>query len=269
MRSMRRLAAQRCSRRRKNARPHRAARHWQRARRPPRLGSSGPRTLAVSFDQRVRPIVSGPARLGSDAVKAVCQRRARIAGDQAVRLGAQELRPAGADPPRRRPQARAAQHARDRGRRDADPQPLQLTLDAHVAPAGVLARQPPDQTEYLGGKRGTTEPARPPSPISQQQRPVPAAKRLRADRKAGPPRGRKQPAGRSQQRSVGRGVPRPLPSPPKDRQLVAQHDDFKLPLTATAGKHANETAQEPIEQRHQHEAQSEPARPRSPVDPSQ
>jgi hypothetical protein len=107
-----------------------------------------------------------------------------------------------------------------------------------------------------------------PSPISQQQRPVPAAKRLRADRKAGPPLGRKQPAGRSQQRSVGHGVPRPLPSSPKDRQLVAQHDDFKLPLTADAGKHPNETAQEPVEQRHQHEAQSEPARPRSPVDPS-
>jgi hypothetical protein len=53
-----------------------------------------------------------------------------------VRLGAQELRPAGADPPRRRSQARAAQHGRDRGRRDDDPEPLQLTLDAHVAHPG-------------------------------------------------------------------------------------------------------------------------------------
>jgi hypothetical protein len=48
---------------------------------------------------------------------------------------------------------------------------------------------------------------------------------------------------------------------------VAQHDDLKLPLTATADKHTNENAQEPVEQRHQHEAQSEPAPPRSPVDP--
>jgi hypothetical protein len=48
---------------------------------------------------------------------------------------------------------------------------------------------------------------------------------------------------------------------------VAQHDDLKLPLTATADKHANEDAQEPVEQRHQHEAQSEPAPTRSPVDP--
>jgi len=48
---------------------------------------------------------------------------------------------------------------------------------------------------------------------------------------------------------------------------VAQHDDLKL-LTATADKHANEKAQEPVEQRHQHEAQSEPAPPRSPSRPN-
>jgi hypothetical protein len=255
---MRWLEAQRCSRGRENARPRRAARDWQRVRSHSRLGSSGRRILGVGFHQRGRAIVGRPARRDSDAVKAVRERRAQIAGDQAVRLGAQELRPAEADPPRRRPQARATQHGRDRGRRDADPQPLQLTLDAHVAPAGVLPRQPRDQTARLGRKRGTTEPARPPSPISLQQRPVPPAKRLRADRKAGPPLGRQQAARRGEQGSVGVRVPRPLPSPPEDRQLVAQHDDLKLPLTATADKHRNENAQEPIEQRHQHDAQSEP-----------
>jgi len=201
----------RCSCRRKNARPRRADRPWQRVRRQPRLGGSGRRTLVVSFHQRGRAIVGRPARPGSDAVKAVRERRAQAATDQAVRLGAQELRPAGADPPRRRPQARAAQHGRDRGRRDADPQPFQLTLDTHVAPLGVLPRQPLDQTARLGRKRGTTEPARPLSPISLQQRSVPAAQRLRADRKAGPPLGRQQAAGRSEQGSVGARVLRPLP----------------------------------------------------------
>jgi hypothetical protein len=208
---MRWLEAQRRSRRRESARPRTAARHWQRVGRQPRRGGSGRRTLVVGFHQWGRPNVGRPARPGSDAVKGVCQRRAQIAGDQAVRLGAQELRPAGADPPRRRPEARATQHGRDRGRRDADPQPLQLTLDAHVAPLGVLPRQPFDQTARLGRKRGTTEPARPLSPISLQQRSVPAAKRLRADRKAGPPLGRQQAAGRSEQGSVGAGVLRPLP----------------------------------------------------------
>jgi hypothetical protein len=208
---MRWLEAQRRSRRRENARPLRAARHWQRVRRQQRRGSSGQRTLVVGFHQRGRPNVDRWARLGSDAVKGVCQRQAQIAGDQAVRLGAQELRPAGADPPRRRPEARAAQHGRDPCCRDADPQPFQLTLDAHVPPLGVLPRQPFDQTARLGRKRGTTEPARPLSPVSLQQRSVPAAQRLRADRKAGPPLWREQAAGRSEQGSVGTGVPRPLP----------------------------------------------------------
>jgi len=93
------------------------------------------------------------------------------------------------------------------------------------------------------------------------QCPVPAAERLRADRKAGPSLGREQPADRSEQGLVGGRVLRPLPSAPEDRQLVAQHDDLKLPLTAAAGEHADEAAQEPVQQRHQQDAQSEPARP--------
>jgi hypothetical protein len=105
--------------------------------------------------QRRLPSLGRPARLGGDAVKAVCHRRAQIAaGEQALRLGAQELRPAGADPPRRRRKTGAPQHRRDRRRRDDDPEPLQRTLDTHIAPAGVLLRQPLDQTADLSGKRG-------------------------------------------------------------------------------------------------------------------
>jgi hypothetical protein len=39
---------------------------------------------------------------------------------------------------------------------------------------------------------------------------------------------------------------------------MAQDDDFELPLTAAPGEHANDAAQEPIQQTHQHDAQSEP-----------
>ena len=48
---------------------------------------------------------------------------------------------------------------------------------------------------------------------------------------------------------------------------MAQDDDLELPLT-TAGEHADEAAQKPVQQRHQHDAQSEPARPQSPTRPS-
>jgi hypothetical protein len=55
--------------------------------------------------------------------------------------------------------------------------------------------------------------------------------------------------------------------PPRLRiaRLVAQHDDLKLPLTTTTGEHADETSQKPVQQTHHHDAQSEPARPRSPT----
>jgi hypothetical protein len=209
------------------------------------------------------------ARLGGVTVEVVVShRRPQTAADQALRLGAQELRPARADPPRRRTEPRGAQHGRDRGRGDADPELQQLTLDAHIAPARILSRQPLDQTARLRRKRRTTDPAAAASATSLQQCSVPAAKRLWTHRKAGPPLLRDQPTYRSEQGAVGGRVPRPLPSSPQDRQLVTQHDDLKLPLTTATGEEANNHAQEPVQHTHQHDAQSEALRPRSPARPS-
>src|SRR5213076_2171870 len=70
----------------------------------------------------------------------------------------------------------------------------QLALDAHIAPVRVLPREPEDQGARSGRKRRTTGPAAAPPAIAPQQRPVPAAERLRADREARPPLGWKQPA---------------------------------------------------------------------------
>jgi hypothetical protein len=206
--------------------------------------------------------IGGPiARLEGVIVEAVSQ----AAAEHAVRLSAQKLRPRRADPPGRRAETRAAQHGRDRRVRDADPEFQQLTPDAHVAPPWILPRQPSDQAARLGGERGTTGSATAASATSLKQRSVPAAKRLRADRKAGPPLVREQAARRSKQRPVGGRVPRPRPSAPEDRQLVAQHDDLKLTLTTAAGEHADNPAKEPIQHTRQHDAQSEPARPGSPT----
>jgi Dihydrodipicolinate synthetase family len=46
---------------------------------------------------------------------------------------------------------------------------------------------------------------------------------------------------------------------------VAQDDDLELTLAATADEQAKNGEQEPVQQRHQHDAQSEPTRPRSPA----
>jgi hypothetical protein len=139
--------------------------------------------VAVSCELARLLIVRWLASLAPVAMPPDCRDwRAQLRAEQALRLGAQELRPSGADPSRRRSETRAAQHGRDRRVRDADPKSLQLSLDPHVTPARVLAGQPSDQTVYLGGKRRATGRALTRTPV--QQRPVPAAQRLCRNRKA-------------------------------------------------------------------------------------
>jgi hypothetical protein len=105
-------------------------------------------------------------------------------------------------------------------------------------------------------------------PLSQEQRTVPTQKRLRAYREAGPAIAREQPARRSEQGSVDGRVLRPLPATPEDRELVAQHEDLELSLAAAADEQAKNAAEEPVQQRQQHDPQSEPTRPRPPAAPS-
>ena len=62
----------------------------------------------VSCELARLPIVRWLAPLARVARQTNCRyERAQLEAEQALRLGAQELRPAGADPPRRRPEARA------------------------------------------------------------------------------------------------------------------------------------------------------------------
>jgi len=57
------------------------------------------------------------------------------------------------------------------------------------------------------------------------------------------------------------------PSASQDRDLVAQNHDLELALTAPAGEQTNETAEEPVQQTGQQDAQSEPLRPSPPAPP--
>src|SRR5207247_6247812 len=98
--------------------------------------------------------------------------------------------------------------------------------------------------------------------------PVPTAERLRTDRKARPPPRRKQPALRGKQRPVSGPVPRPPPSTPQDRHLMAQNHDLQLAFTAAAGEQTSETAGQPVQQTGQQDARSEPLRPSSLAPPS-
>jgi hypothetical protein len=243
----------------------RRAEHWQELTAQAGSGSSNRSALIVGFQRSERRLLGRRARLGAQRARGrrllPRSRSCRRACSALARAGTQTSSGRSAAAPA---ETGRAQHVRDRGGRNADPQLEQLTLNSHVAPARVLARQPLDQAARLGRKRGTTRPAAS-SAMSSEQCPVPAPKRLRADCKAGQALGRQQPAGRSKQRSIGGRVARTLTDAPQDRQLVAQHHDFKLTLAAAASEQANKPAQEPIQQTGQHAAQSRPARAPSPT----
>jgi hypothetical protein len=72
-----------------------------------------------------------------------------VAGDDAVRLGSQELAPGRSGPSRGRTEPRSPQQGADRRRPDADPELAKLALDPDTAPAGALPGQPEDERTDL------------------------------------------------------------------------------------------------------------------------
>src|SRR5664279_291338 len=66
-----------------------------------------------------------------------------VAGQQPVRLRAQELPPAQARAPRRRPQTGCSEHPAHRALPHPVSEPDRFALNPAVAPSGVLPRQPP------------------------------------------------------------------------------------------------------------------------------
>jgi hypothetical protein len=75
---------------------------------------------------------------------------------------------------------------------------------------------------------------------------VPAATRPRTHGETGPTLGWEQAARRSEQGPVDGRVPRPLPSPPEDRELIAQTDNLDLPLTTAVDVHRIAAAPRPL-----------------------
>jgi hypothetical protein len=231
----------------------------------PWLEGAGRQGVVVRLERVVGWIVGRCGRLRRLARMTVCECRVRAVGEEGVRLGAQELRPGGADPPRRRPEPRAPQHVGHRRGRDSYSELEQFALDPHVAPVGVLPSETDDQAARLGWQRRTTGSTT--SPPSPKQRPVPAAKRPRTHCEARPPLRREQPARGRQERPVDARVTRPLPSPPEDRELVSQDHDLEISLATAPDEQPEQPAQKPVQQTSRHDTQSEPERPQSPRQP--
>ena len=96
---------------------------------------------------------------------------------------------------------------------------------------------------------------------------MPSKQRLRTDQECRPPSSGEVPAERGHEHPVPATEARLAQLPSENHQLVAQDHDLKLSLMTAADEHANKPAQDPIQHTRQHEAQSEPLRPRSPAQP--
>jgi hypothetical protein len=108
-----------------------------------------------------------------------------ISGQDAPRLGAEELDPRGATPGGR-PQTRTPEQGGDGRGRDPHPELQELSLDPQVAPPRVLPGQAEDQFPNL---RIQSRPSRRevrPGPLPSDELPVPAEQGLGADQEGSP-----------------------------------------------------------------------------------
>src|SRR5919199_4257663 len=115
-----------------------------------------------------------------------------VAGQHARGLLAQELPPARARAPRRRPQLACKQDAPDRARRDTQTQLQQLAGDPRVAPARVLAGEAQHELSHAAVERRTAGTPTRLRPLATHELPVPAQKRLWCDDQAVAPPGWQQ-----------------------------------------------------------------------------
>ena len=126
-----------------------------------------------------------------------------VGGQDAARLGGEELL-SGRSTARSRSETVASKDPADRARRDADPKPAKLALNANTSPAAVLPAESDDELDELIAERGTSGASlgSPTFPLASRELPMPAEQGIGRDEKATPPPSREQPAERREDRSV-------------------------------------------------------------------
>jgi hypothetical protein len=105
-----------------------------------------------------------------------------VGGQDAARLTGEELLP-GRSTARSRSETVASKDPADRARRDADPKPAKLALNANTSPAAVLPAESDDELDELIAERGTprTSLGSPTLPLATRELPVPAEQSLGRD----------------------------------------------------------------------------------------
>jgi hypothetical protein len=153
-----------------------------------------------------------------------------VGGQDALGLGGEELLP-GRSTARSWSEPVAAKDPADRARRDADPKPAQLALNADTSPAAVLPTESDDELDDLITKWRTprTSLGSPSLPLATRELPVPAEKSLGRDEKATPAPPWKKSAEHSQDRSVrGPVADAAMELPLQHPHLVAKHHQLDV-----------------------------------------
>jgi hypothetical protein len=151
-----------------------------------------------------------------------------VALDDARRLPAEKLPPAGVEPPRRRLDARLAQNRPDGAGREPDPEPDKLTLDPPIPPAGILASQPQHQLTHSGWRPRTARATMSIRPPARHQLAMPAQQCRRRHEERRPRRTRKRATERSQQSAITSVKLRTYDLAFQHLQLVAQDENLNL-----------------------------------------
>src|SRR6266511_2274520 len=186
-----------------------------------------------------------------------------IAGDDARRLRAQELAPAGSRPPRCWLQLRLGEQPADTGRRHPEAELHEFAADPAMAPTRVLPSEPQHQLANLRRQFRPSTPTGRLSPLPTDKRLMPAQERPRREQKHAPRRAGEMQRRGSEQRPIGWLELRPRDLSAQDLELVPKHqqlDVFHVQPAAASNKRADQSPNGEVEERESHAG--DPPRPR-------
>src|SRR5664280_3392265 len=190
-----------------------------------------------------------------------------VAGDDAFRLGPEELGPGRAAPSRGRPRPGRSEQGADRRRAHSEAELAKLALDPHAAPARVLAGEAEDECAELGIDRRPARATRSAEgPLPAYELAMPTEERCRGHEEGDPAVPWENPTRRREQDPVDGPEPRSARGPLQHPELVAEDEDLEVlgavvsASLSSASEEMHESARDEVEER--------PHRPIVPGDPS-
>jgi hypothetical protein len=148
------------------------------------------------------------------------------------------------------------QHLAHGGRRNRDPETLELADDPFVSPVRVLPSETKDQIAERALEPRSPRPPLRVCPPARDQLAVPAKQRLRPEREGQPARPRERAAQRREQRSIRSCQRRPRGLAAEDRQLMAEDEDLQLLRSTRTPQQPHQREQVPDNEIHERPEQA-------------